>query len=303
MLRFVLASILTVFLAWTPPAPADDPGDRLASAGGRAAVKRVLLLGQGPDNHPFGAHEYMAGMHVLARCLHPVEGLQTVIVKADEPWAEGPELLDGADGAVVFLSEGAKWLSQDRARLAAFQRLAERGGGLVVLHWGMGCRDAGPIDNFVRLFGACHGGPDRKFKVLTATLEPATDGHPLLAGIRPLRVHDEFYYRLKQVPSAEGGAGNPVTPLLRVTIDDEPQLVAWAWERPDGGRSAGFSGGHFHETWKHEAYRRFMAQAVLWTLELPVPDEGLAVELGERELKLEPRSETPEPAGQTPAAN
>jgi hypothetical protein len=247
----------------------------------------VLLLGQAPDNHPFGAHEYMAGMHVLARCLHGVDGLQTIIAKADEPWTEGPELLDGADAAVVFLSEGAKWLSQDPARLAAFRRLAERGGGLVVLHWGMGCREAEPIEAFVRLFGACHGGSDRKYKVLTATLEPASEPHPVLHGIRPLRVHDEFYYRLKRVKSPEAG-GQPVQPLLRVTIDGEPQMVAWAWQRSDGGRSVGFSGGHYHETWKHAEYRRFLAQAVLWTLNRPIPENGLAVDVHAEDLRLEP---------------
>ena len=31
------------------------------------------------------------------------------------------------------------------------------------------------IDVFVQLFGACHGGPDRKYKVLETKCTPATD--------------------------------------------------------------------------------------------------------------------------------
>jgi hypothetical protein len=31
-----------------------------------------------------------------------------------------------------------------------------------------------------------------------------------------------------------------VTPLIRVPLDGEKETVAWAWERPDGGRSFGF---------------------------------------------------------------
>jgi type 1 glutamine amidotransferase len=291
MRRRILTTAVAVCLAAS--AAADDR-ERVATGGERNAsdVKRVLLLGQSPDGHPFSTHEYMAGMHILARCLQPAKNVQTIIAKADEPWSEGPELLDGADAAVVFLSEGAKWLSADEARLAAFRRLAERGGGLVVLHWGMGCREAQPIDDFVQLFGACHGGPDRKYKVFEAALEPATKDHPVLAGIERLHVHDEFYYRLKRVRSAEAGEKDPLTPLLTVTIDGEPQMVAWAWERPDGGRSAGFSGGHFHETWNHEAYRRFMTQAVLWTLKEPVPPQGASVEIEPADLKLEPRRES-----------
>jgi hypothetical protein len=70
-----------------------------------------------------------------------------------------------------------------------------------------------------------------------------------------------------------------VKPLLRVPIDGKDQTVAWAWERPDGGRSFGFSGLHFHDNWKLPEYRRLVAQGVLWTLKLPVPKDGLAVDV------------------------
>jgi hypothetical protein len=80
----------------------------------------------------------------------------------------------------------------------------------------------------------------------------------------------------------EGG----VNPLLRASIDGKGQTVAWAWERPDGGRSFGFSGLHFHDNWKLPEYRRLVAQGVLWTLKKPVPKEGLPVELKEEDLKL-----------------
>ena len=291
MWRCVLTAGMAVWLPSAAAAGEQERGSENRETG-RAGVKRVLLLGQSPDDHAFGTHEYMAGVHILARLLHHEKSLQTIIVRADDPWTEGPELLDGADAAVVFLSEGAKWLSQDQARLAAFRRLAERGGGLVVLHWGMGTREPEPIGNFVELFGACHGGPDRKHKVLTTTLSPAAEGHPILAGIEPLDIRDEFYYQLKRVRSAGNPQESPLTPLLTITADGQTEMVAWAWERPDGGRSAGFSGAHFHETWHLETYRRFMTQAVLWVLEQPVPADGLSVEIEPAELKLEPRRES-----------
>jgi len=243
---------------------------------------RLLLLGQGPDGHPPATHEYSAGLHIIARLLHNVAGLQIVPVRADEPWKEGPELLDGADGVVIFLSEGAKWLNRDSRRLAAFRELAARRGGLVVLHWGMGTRDAENIQPFVELLGGCHGGPDRKYKILDVKTEIAAPGHPILRGVGPVEVHEEFYYRLKFVQPAE-----KLTPLLRVPIDGESHTVAWAWERPDGGRSAGFSGLHFHENWRHPEYRRFVAQAVLWSLRLPIPEEGLPVDIAPKDLELD----------------
>jgi type 1 glutamine amidotransferase len=185
-------------------------------------------------------------------------------VVADDAWIDGPELLDGSDGAVLFRSEGAKWCSADEKRLAAFRRLAERRGGLSVLHWGMGTRTAEPVADFTPLFGACHGGPDRKYRVLETKLTPVAVEHPVTRGIMPLTIRDEFYYALKLPPSAKAPQS-----LLEVEIDDQPYMVAWAWDRPDGGRSFGFSGLHFHEHWQRPEYRMLVKQGVLWTLKLP----------------------------------
>jgi hypothetical protein len=148
MLRRFASVYLVLFACWLP---AEDAG-----RGGEP--KRLLLIGQGPDNHPRGTHEYAAGMKLLAKCLRGVPDLQMIQARADGDWPEGPELLAKADGAVLFVSEGARWLGGDPARRAAFAELAKRRGGLAVLHWGMGTRDAEPIEPFVALFGAATAG-------------------------------------------------------------------------------------------------------------------------------------------------
>jgi type 1 glutamine amidotransferase len=245
------------------------------------AKKKVLLVSQGPDGHPPETHEYVAGLRVLAKCLEPVEGIELISVKAEGPWKEGPELIDRSDAVVLFVAEGAKWVQADPERLKALNRLAARGGGLAALHWAIGTRDAQPIDDFVKLLGGCHGGPDRKYAVVEVKAEVADPKHPITQGIDEFSVKDEFYYRLKFV-KPDGS----VTPLLRVPVEGNPETVAWCWERPDGGRSFGFSGLHFHKNWQLPEYRRLAAQGVLWTLKLPVPKGGLAVEVKEEDLKL-----------------
>jgi type 1 glutamine amidotransferase len=243
--------------------------------------KKLLLVGHPPDGHPPATHEYVAGIRVLARCLEKTAGLEITQVEAVGPWKQGPELIDRADGVVLFVSEGAKWLQADPARHAALSRVARRGGGLLGLHWAIGTRDAGPIADFLKLFGACHGGPDRKYIVIDTQAEVADAKHPIMTGIRDFKVKDEFYYRLKVVSPPPG-----IQPLLRVPIDGNKEMVSWAWERPDGGRSFGFSGLHFHENWRLPEYRRLVAQAVLWTMKLPIPREGLAVEVNDDDLQL-----------------
>lgn len=249
-----------------------------------AVKKRVLLLGQQPDSHPFSTHEYLPAMALLAKMLQRVDGLQPIVVNADNPWKDGPELLDGADGVVVFLSQGAKWIQEDKVRLQAFQRLAKRGGGFSCLHWGMGTKQAAEIPAFVNLFGGCHGGPDRRYKVVDVTALPAENAHPILTGIKPFEVHEEFYFKLKFAkPKSD------VVPLIQVPIEGETHTVSWAWTRPDGGRAFGFSGGHFHKNWELPAYRRLATQGILWTLNREIPKSGFNVDVAPAALRLKPR--------------
>jgi type 1 glutamine amidotransferase len=245
------------------------------------APKRILLLGQIPDGHPPESHEYMAGMKVLSRCLTKAAPVEVTIVRADDPWPEGPDLLQRADGVVLFLSEGAKWMRHDPRRLDALSKLAARRGGLVGLHWAIGTREAQNIDDCLKLLGGCHGGPDRRYKVVEVEAQIPDPQHPITFGIAPFRVHDEFYYQLKFARRETS-----IQPVLRVPIEGQAETVAWSWERPDGGRSFGFSGLHFHSNWRLAAYRRLITQGILWSLKLPIPKEGVAVDVTDDDLKL-----------------
>jgi type 1 glutamine amidotransferase len=246
-----------------------------------AEPTRVLLLGQKPDGHPFATHEYMAGVRIVGKLLAKAPAVEVTIVQADNPWSDGPAMLERADAAVLFLSQGAQWLNSDAARLKAFNRLAARKGGLVCLHWAMGTKDAADIEPWLKLFGGCHGGPDRKYQVLQTDVAPAEPAHPIAEGLRPFKLREEFYYRLKFVK-----AEPPIRPVLRATIDGAAETVAWAWERPDGGRSFGFSGLHFHENWRRVEYRRLVLQGVLWSLKLPMPASPAQFDVSEEDLKL-----------------
>ncbi|MBI2823454.1 MAG: ThuA domain-containing protein [Planctomycetia bacterium] len=253
----------------------------LATPGTAAEKKQLLLLGQKRDNHPPTTHEFMAGLRVLARCLEPISSVEVRAVEVEEPWPEGPDLIRRADGVVLYLSEGAKWLEADPRRLDAVAQLAARGGGLSALHWGIGAKEARHVESFVKLFGGCHGGPDRRYQVVETELQVADGQHPVARGLAPLTVRDEFYYRLK----APAGEPAPRT-LLTATIDGQAQRVAWTWERADGGRSFGYSGLHFHDNWRHEFYRRLATQGVLWTLKLDIPAAGVPVDVEDEVLKL-----------------
>ena len=58
-----------------------------------------------------------------------------------------------------------------------------------------------------------------------------------------------------------------------------PETLAWAFERADGGRSFGFTGGHFQRNWGDEDFRRLVVNAILWSAKVEIPKEGAKVDL------------------------
>ena len=55
----------------------------------------------------------------------------------------------------------------------------------------------------------------------------------------------------------------------------EKQHVAWAYERPNGGRGFGFTGGHFHKNWQQDDFRKTVLNAIVWTAQGDVPADGV----------------------------
>jgi type 1 glutamine amidotransferase len=249
-----------------------------------AEPKKVLLLA-GKSSHGHGAHEHLPGMQLLAKCLKDVPGLDVKVHYVGGDWAEGPNLIKQADGIVMYMDYGMRWEQSDPARQAALQDLMKRGGGVVALHWSLGGRDAKDIPFHLKLVGGCHGGPDRKYAHAETDLKVASPDHPISAGVDNFRLNDEYYYQLKW---AKAGT---ITPILVGTVRDCPdQTIAWAFERPDGGRSVGFAAMHTHANWGVVPCRRLIAQGVLWSVKLPVPKEGLPVVITEEDLELPKKS-------------
>jgi hypothetical protein len=70
-----------------------------------------------------------------------------------------------------------------------------------------------------------------------------------------------------------------------------PQHVAWACERPDGGRGFGFTGGHNHLNWGNEQQRKLVLNATLWVAKVEVPEGGVVSKVSDSDLmaNLDPK--------------
>ena len=77
-----------------------------------------------------------------------------------------------------------------------------------------------------------------------------------------------------------------MTPLLRTVspkaasqeLNDEA-IVAWLFERSNGGRSFNFTGTHLHASLAEEGYRRFLVNGILWSAGVEIPKAGAPVSL------------------------
>src|SRR5262245_39535064 len=87
-LSLAMVTLLTFVASVSPAAP---------------KPRRLLIVGQGSDGHPPTTHEFMAGASVLAELLKSQKDLHATVVNADEPWTDGPKLIDQADGIVMFV--------------------------------------------------------------------------------------------------------------------------------------------------------------------------------------------------------
>jgi len=112
---------------------------------------------------------------------------------------------------------------------------------------------------------------------------PAAKDHPICRGLKPFVTSDEFYYRIHFRPEDKS-----VTPILTF-VPKQPnqgtQVIAWAKERPNGGRSFGFTGGHFHTNWGIPEFRRMVLNAILWSAKVEIPKDGAQSTVTAEDLK------------------
>jgi type 1 glutamine amidotransferase len=105
--------------------------------------------------------------------------------------------------------------------------------------------------------------------------------HPVCRGWKEYDIEDEYYL-------------DPVIKLAKPLLQVKERkgkdvIVAWAFERPGGGRSFGTTLGHPYKNFQLEPFRRMIVNAILWSAHVEVPPGGAPVNLPEAELALPPK--------------
>ena len=265
-----------------------------------AQDKRVVFLA-GPPSHGPGDHEHRAGCLLLKSCLDKVPGVVSEVYS--NGWPQNPEVAFAGAATLVVYSDGGGGhpLLQDD-HLKTVGDLVKKGVGLVCLHYAVEATKEAGEKEFLAWIGGCF---ETDWSV-NPTWRPdfkALPVHAITRGVKPFSINDEWYFHmrfregrkgvlpiLQAVPPASTMSrpdgpheGNPA--VREAVKSGEPQVVAWACERPDGGRGFGFTGGHFHRNWGNDNFRRLVLNAILWTANLEVPAGGVACKVTEEDLK------------------
>jgi len=236
---------------------------------------KILLIAKDRD-HAFSQHEYLSDCGILAKCLRQTKG---VVAEVSNGWPRDPAKLKGVKALVFNTRMGGSVLFDPLVKPQA-EKLLKDGIGLSAIHWGTGA-EKNQGEDWLKALGGWFNHPlFSEYHVRTARLKQAEPKHPICLGWKEYDLREEYYIKLKFVPDAKA--------ILKARINNEEYPVAWVYERPDGGRSFGFLGGHFHDNFANKDFRRAIVNGILWTARVEVPAEGAPVNITAKDMELPP---------------
>lgn len=249
-------------------------------------VKKIVFVADTAPHGPRGNHEFLAGAIYLARTINAHYPSAYAVVHTKDKW---PKDLKHADVVIVLLNHGGSAVN------AAVKEATERGAGFMAIHYGVEVNKGDQGQQYLKWLG----GYFEPFWSVNPWWTPdfkEIPKHEVTRGVKPFAVNDEWYYHMRFAESMKG-----VTPILVAlpplsTIRDEgkkasshggnpavweevsagkKQVMAWAYERPDGARGFGFTGLHKHANLADDSFRTLLLNAVAWVSKLEVPASGV----------------------------
>jgi type 1 glutamine amidotransferase len=272
----------------------------LATLPVRGADKRIVLIA-GKPSHPPGMHEFRAACLLFQKALASVPGLTVQVYDMGWPSkmvngtrVDDDAALDNADAVLIYADGGSGHPAIQGERLKIIEGLAAKGVGLGFAHYAVEVPTGVPGDAMHRLIGGFY---EHKFSVNPMWTPPfdKLPSHPVTRGVGPFATHDEWYFNMRWTPDAAVKA--KIAPILVATPTDDvrkgpyvypkgpydhvvadsgkAETMMWVYERPDGGRGFGFTGGHTHANWGDPNQRKILLNALLWMAKVEVPARGV----------------------------
>jgi hypothetical protein len=248
--------------------------------------KKVIMVA-GPRSHGYGSHEHNAGWLLLAKMLNEnMPGVQATVYT--NGWPKDPTAFDNAEAVAIFCDGGGGHVVM--RHLDEMDKLAKKGVGIGCYHYGVeipkgrgGNYLLDWIGGYFETFWSVNPHWKAEFKKFPK--------HPITRGVKPFSMDDEWYYHMRFRENMQN-----VTPILTAIPPDStrkrgdgahsgnphvrarmgmPEHLAWTYDRPDGGRGFGFTGGHWHWSWAHNDFRKLVLNSLVWIAGAEVPPNGV----------------------------
>ena len=283
----------------------------------QARNKRIVIIA-GRPSHPAGMHEFRAGSLLLQKALSGVKGITVDVIPMGWPkkTVDGKEVddnaaLDVADAVFIYADGGRGHPAIQNDRMQVIDALAKKGVGLGFGHYGVEVPVGEPAAAMHRWVGGYY---ENNYSVnpMWAPKFAKFPSHPVTRGVGPFSNNDEWYFNMRW--TADEKLKSRIVPLLVDTpsedVRDGPyvsprgpydhiiaakgraETMMWVFERPDGGRSFGFTGGHTHTNWGDANQRRIVLNALLWIAKVDVPRGGVVdtITAADLTVNLDPKS-------------
>ena len=283
----------------------------------RTANVRIVLIA-GRPSHPAGMHEFRAGAMLLQKALRTLPGViadvytmgwPTMVV--DGKSVDDHAALDNANAVLIFSDGGKGHPAIQGDRMKVIDALEAKGVGLGFAHYGVEV-PAGPTGDAMHRWSGGYYETNFSVNPMWAPAFETFPNHAVTRGVGPFSTHDEWYFNMRWVPAA--ASKGKITPILTAKPSDDvrdgpyvsprgpyPHIIAdsgrtetmmWVFERANGGRSVGFTGGHTHTNWGDVNQRRVMLNALLWIAKADVPAKGVVDNITAADLttNLDPKA-------------
>ena len=269
--------------------PYDQSGVPLEVDSKDKSLTKIVLIAGSPSSKPLG-HEYFAGSALFMDWLKQTPGVFPVMAR--DGWPKDERIFENAKAVVFYMDGGDKIPFLDPKRWQIVQKLANGKTGLVFLHQMVDFPDDREDAAMQWLGGDWKsdiGGRGHWESSFTKFPD-----HPVARGLKPFKISDGWLYNLHFVPGRKN-----ITPILVTVPPDSTrtkpelkknlgreELIAWTFERANGGRSFAFTAADWHPNWEEESVRRVTINGILWAAGIPIPETGAPVRLEAGALSL-----------------
>ncbi|MCM8527003.1 MAG: ThuA domain-containing protein [Lentisphaeraceae bacterium] len=259
------------------------------SASAEMVRKQIVLIAgkksHGPEGN--GIHDYGWNVRLIKTMLENSNVKDQVDVSIFfNGWPENAPVLSKAD-TIMIISDGRDGdkfensLHLQSPEIINFvEQQTKRGCGLVTFHFSTFAPDAN-ADLILEWNGGYFDWQTdgkRKWysaiKTLDTSVIPAAKGHPVLRGVKPFKMKEEFYYNIRFKEEDSRLKSILEVPELK-SQQELGNTVAWAVERTDGGRGFATTCGHFYNNWEHEDFRKTILNGLVWSAKIEVPENGV----------------------------